>query len=116
MAIPPRRNLSTIPAFLVALGLGLVSYYGVEWYYLPQYSEADIATSTELNLHLDLQRRGPHLQPKGEELERLRKMVRAEIEGEIRRAEEKVQTRFGIGLISLIFGLGQFAAGLALRR
>ncbi len=115
MAIP-RRNLSTIPAFLVALGLCLSSYYGMEWYQLPQYSEADIETSTELNLRLDLQRRGPHLQPQGEELERLRRMVRAEIQGEIRHEKEKIQTRFGIGLISLIFGLGQFAAGAALRR
>lgn len=112
----PHRPMSTIPAFLVALGLGLVSYYGIEWYQLPKYSESDIDVSAELNLRLDLQRRGPHLQPQGEELERLRRIVRAEVEGEIKQEREKVQTRFAIGLVSLIFGIGQFVFAAMLRR
>lgn len=113
---PTPRPMSTIPAFMVALGLGLIGYYGIEWYQLPKYSEADLAMSTELNLQIDLQRRGPHLQPDAEELQRLRSQVRAEVEGEIRTERKKIQTRFTIGLISLIFGIGQFAAAAALRR
>ncbi|HEY1077523.1 MAG TPA: hypothetical protein VGE51_12600 [Fontimonas sp.] len=108
--------MSTIPAFMVALGLGLIGYYGVEWYQLPRYSQSDIDVSAELNLRLDLQRRGPHLQPQGEELDRLRRTVRAEVEGEIRQEREKIQTRFGIGLVSLIFGIGQFVFAAMLRR
>lgn len=115
MRTPP-RPMSTIPAFMIALGLGLIGYYGIEWYQLPKYSPSDIDVSAELNLRLDLQRRGPHLQPQGEELERLRRMVHAEVEGEIRQEQQQVQTRFGIGLVSLIFGIGQFMFAAMLRR
>lgn len=108
--------MSTIPAFMVALGVGLAGYYGLAWYQLPKYSEMDIAMSSELNLQIDLRRRPPHLQPGPEELQRLREQVRAEVLGEIQQEKEKVQTRFALGLISLIFGIGQFLAGAALRR
>ncbi len=112
----PHRPMSTIPAFMVALGLGLIGYYGVEWYQLPKYSETEIALSAEFNLQFDLQRRGPHLQPQGEDLERLRAQVHAEVVGQIEQERKKVQTRFGIGLVSLIFGIGQFVFATMLRR
>ncbi|SFF42213.1 hypothetical protein SAMN04488120_1043 [Fontimonas thermophila] len=104
---PHRPRLTSLPALLLAVGLGLVGYYGVEWYTLPEYSEADIEASVELNLQLDLQRRGPHLQPDAERLELLRKTIRAEVETEIRKEREKVQLRFGVGLIALVLGVGQ---------
>lgn len=108
--MPLRRSLSTLPAFLIALGLGLCGYYGLEWTRLPQYNESDIAASIEFNLALDLQRRGPHLHPDAEKLEQLRETVRAEVEGEISREREKVQRRFGLGLIALVVGVGHLVA------
>jgi len=106
MAAPAPR-MRTVPALMLALGLGLCGYYGVEWYQLPEYSEADIAASVELNLQLDLQRRGPHLPLDEERRERLREMIRAEIESEISREQETIQLRFGVGLVALVLGLGQ---------
>lgn len=104
---PPRPLFNSLPAMILALGVGLVGYYGMEWYQLPEYSEADIDASVELNLQLDLQRRGPHLQPDAEQLERLRNTVRAEVETEIRKERETIELRFGVGLVALVFGLGQ---------
>ncbi|MEW6169309.1 MAG: hypothetical protein AB1651_16685 [Pseudomonadota bacterium] len=97
--------MSALPALMLALGLGLCGYYGVEWYQLPEYGEADLVASVELNLQLDLQRRGPHLQPDEEGLERMREMVRAEIESQIRREQETIQLRAGVGLVALVLGL-----------
>lgn len=106
----PRAALRSLPALLLAVGFGLCGYYGLEWYELPTYSEEEITASVDLNLQIDLQRRGPHLQPDAAGLQRMREMVRAEVEAEINREREKVQLRFGVGLIALVLGLGQAAA------
>lgn len=98
--------LTSLPALLLAVGVGLCAYYGQAWWTLPSYSEADIAASTELNLQLDLQRRGSHLQPDTAGLERLRAQVREEVEAEIRIERERIERRFGLGLIALVVGLG----------
>lgn len=111
-----RPRFASLPALMLALGLGLVSYYGIEWYELPEYSEAEIEASTELNLQLDLQRRGPHLQPDAARLEALRKTVRAEVETEIRKERETVQLRFGVGLIALVVGLGHLLSSRFMAR
>ncbi|MFA5941505.1 MAG: hypothetical protein WC809_19325 [Sinimarinibacterium sp.] len=107
---PRRTPFRALPALLLSIGVGLCGYYGQKWYELPTYSDQDIAASVELNLQLDLQRRGPHLQPDTEGLKRPRETVRAEVEGEIRREREKVQLRLGVGLIALVLGAGQLAA------
>ncbi|MES0874615.1 hypothetical protein [Sinimarinibacterium thermocellulolyticum] len=107
----PRLPFRSLTALLLSIGLGLTIYYGHEWWRLPEYSDADIDASVELNLHMELQRRGPHLQPDAENLERLRRLIRAEVQAEIRRERETIQRRFGIGLIALVLGLGQYAAG-----
>jgi hypothetical protein len=109
---PPFRSLT---ALLLSIGLGLTIYYGQQWWQLPEYNDADIGASVELNLHLELQQRGPHLQPDAAGIERLREMIRQEVETEIRREREKIQLRFGIGLIALVLGGGQLAAGAWLR-
>ncbi|WP_211242752.1 hypothetical protein [Sinimarinibacterium sp. CAU 1509] len=107
MSMPPRRPLiNSFPSVLLAVGVGLCGYYGLAWYQLPVYNETDLAASTELNLQIDLQRRGPNLQPDAEGLERMRSQVRAEVEAEINRERETVESRFGIGLIALVVGLG----------
>jgi hypothetical protein len=104
---PYRSPFRSLTALLISIGLGLTIYYGQEWWQLPEYSEEDIRASAELNLHIELQQRGPHLQPDAAGIERLRGMIRQEVETEIRREREKIQLRFGIGLIALVLGLGQ---------
>ena len=106
--MPPRPMFATLTYLALSIGLGLTAYYGQAWYELEDYSEADIEASTELNLRLDLQRRGPHLQPDAERLTELRAQVRAEVEGEILREREKIQSRFAVGLIALVVGLGNW--------
>ncbi|MGB1561476.1 MAG: hypothetical protein ACPHN2_08255 [Sinimarinibacterium flocculans] len=95
---------------LLALGVGLCSYYGYEWWQLPSYSEADLKASVELNLRMELQQRGPHLQPNEAGVGRLREMIQQEVQGEINREREKIQLRFGIGVIALVLGAGNLAA------
>jgi hypothetical protein len=107
------RNPRLFAFTLLAAGLGLCGYYGEQWYRLPQWNEAEIAQSTELNLQFDLQRMGPQLQPTGEKLEALRKIVRAEVEAEIRHDREQVERWLGLGLLLLVLGAGQAVLSLA---
>lgn len=112
----PRTPLRSLPALLLAVGFGLCGYYGLAWYELPTYSEEEVAASVELNLQIDLQRRGPHLQPDATGLQRMREMVRAEVEAEINHEREKVQLRFGVGLIALVLGAGSLVSERLLAR
>lgn len=104
------RSPRTFTTMLLALGVGLCSYYGYEWRQLPEYSEADIETSVELNLQLELQQRGPHLRPDETGTARLRDLIHREITAEVTQQREKIELRFGVGLIALVLGLGQVAA------
>jgi hypothetical protein len=110
------RDPRALAFVLMAGGLGLVGWFGLEWYELPKWSEAEIAQSVELNLALDLQQRGPLLQPTGERLEKLREQIRAEVEAEIRQDRQKVERWIGAGLVMLVFGAGQFILSMARRR
>jgi hypothetical protein len=104
------RNPRAFAFVMAAIGLGLVAFYGEQLWRLPAWNEAEIAQSVELNLALELQRRGPHLQPVGERLEALRRMLRAEVESEIGRERATLQRRVGVGLLLLTFGAGQWLA------
>lgn len=103
--MPPVRTRFSLFHAILAIGVALCGYYGHAWWTLPDYSEADIEASVELNLAMDLSRRGPHLQPDAARLEQLRSQVRAEIEGSLRQQVETIQLRFGIGLLCLVIGL-----------
>lgn len=112
-----RRRVPVLPFMLFAGGLGICMYYGQQWYELPKYSEADIDASTELNLKLDLQHRGPNLQPANkDELDRMRAGVRYEITSSIQAERDKLSQRFGIGLIAFVLGLGQLVMARLMRR
>jgi hypothetical protein len=87
-------------------GLGLAAYYGDEWQRLPKYSDEQIELSVERNLQIDIARMGA-LKPGPEELARLRAIVRAEVEGDIGREARKSQQGIALGLIAMVFGLGQ---------
>ncbi len=103
--------------FILCVGLGICLYYGMEWYELPTYNDAEIEQSTELNLQLDLQRMGEHLRPQTkDELELMRAKLRAEITGSIKEQSDKVHLRFSVGLIALIIGFGQLTSSWMLRR
>lgn len=102
------RNPNLLAFLLVAIGFGLAAFYGEQLWRLPQWSEAEIEQSVALNLELEKQRRGPHLQPDGERLERLRAALRAEVEAEIRRDRQKLERWIGLGLVLVVLGLGQW--------
>ena len=101
------RNPRVFAFVLLATGAGLCGYAGEKLYRLPQWSEAEIEQSVELNLQLDLRRLGPHLQPTGEKVEKLRQIVRAEVEGEINRERSELERWLGLGLLMLVLGAGQ---------
>lgn len=109
------RNPRALAFLLLAIGTGLVGYHGEKWYRLPHWSEGEIAQSVELNLQIDLARRGPHLQPTGERLEALRRSIRQEVEAEIRREREEPERWIGLGLVLLVLGSGQLVYALTHR-
>jgi cytochrome P450 len=109
------RNPRALAFVLLAAGVGLLGYYGEQRYRLPQWSEAEIAQSVELNLAMDLQRRGPHLQPAGERLQQLRDSIRAEVEAEIRSERETLDKWIGLGLVLVVLGAGQLVYVLSNR-
>ena len=98
------RNPRVFAFLLIAVGVGLIGYYGEQRWRLPAWSEAEIEQSVELNLALDLQRRGPYLQPAGERLEQLRDALRAEVRAEIRRDRENLERWIGFGAILCVLG------------
>lgn len=102
------RNPRAFAFVLAAIGIGLIAWYGEQWYRLPTWGEAEIAQSVELNLALEQQRRGPHLQPTGEKLDALRQALRAEVEAEIRRDRQGLERWIGLGLLLVVFGLAQW--------
>lgn len=102
---------------ILCVGLGICLYYGMEWYELPTYTEAEIEQSTELNLQMDLQRMGEHLRPKTkEDLELMRARLRAEITGAIKEQSDTVHLRFSVGLIALIIGIGQLLSSWLMQK
>lgn len=109
------RRIQAFGALLLVSGVGLTAWYGDQWYRLPVWTETEIEQSVEINLAIDLQRMGPALRPEGEKLDRLRQLVRAEVEAEIRHEREQVERWLGLGLICLVFGASQMllARGLA---
>ena len=109
------RNPRAFAFLLVAIGLGLVAWYGEQRWSLDPWNEAEIEQSVELNLTLELQRRGPHLQPSNQRLAELRRALRAEVEAEIRREREQPERWIGLGLLLVVLGGGHFVAD-ALRR
>ena len=109
------RNPRAFAFVLAAIGIGLVGWYGEQRWNLEPWSEAEIEQSVELNLTLELQRRGPHLQPTNERLAELRRTLRAEIEAEIRRDREKLERWIAVGLLLVVVGAGHWL-GDALRR
>jgi len=99
------RDPKTLAIILIAAGIGLCLWFGEEWYSLPQWSEAEIQQSADLNVAMDVQRMSPQLAPTGERLEQLRRTVRAEVASEIKREHEKPLRWVAGGLMLIVAGL-----------
>lgn len=110
------RRIQAFAYILILSGVGLLSWFGEEWYRLPQWSEVEIEQSVELNLAIDLQRLGPNMQPQGEKLARLRQIVRAEVKAEIRHEREQVERWLGLGGICIVFGISQWLLQRGMQR
>lgn len=89
---------------IAIIGISLSAYYGHALMTWDDLSEAEIEQSVEINLAMDLNRRGPHLQPDEETRARMRKQIRAEIVGERAVAKEKIERRLGVGLLLSVAG------------
>jgi hypothetical protein len=111
---PQRRPRTAFPFMLLAVGIGLSGYYGLQWSKLPQYSEADIAASTELNMQLELQARNARTDEAG--LERLRQQTRKDLLADIQRQRNEVETGLGAGLIALVLAIGHLVLTTLLNR
>ena len=97
----------------VVVGIGLSGWYGLQWYQLPTYSDADIDASAELNLQLDLQRQPGT--PDAAALASLRAKTRADVVADIERERHQVETGLGAGLIALVAACGNFVLMALLR-
>lgn len=101
-----RRNPLLIPFLFLALGFGLLGWYGLSWYELPRYSESEIETSVEANLAMDLARLGPSMQLDAQRMTQLRTQIRAEVMADIQRERAESERGLGVGLICIVVGLG----------
>lgn len=102
-----KPRLATLPALLFAVGLGMLMFYGHAWWRLPDYSGDDIEQSVELNLAIDLQRRGTSGGLGAEQVERLRAQVRDEVRAAIAADQYEALRYIGIGLLLTVMGLAQ---------
>lgn len=107
------RDPRLLAFFMMAAGLGLAGWYGLQWYELPARSPAQVTQIVELRLASELEHRGPLLPLSGDRLELLRSTIRAEVEAEIRRERQVPERWLGIGLVLCVFGAGQWVLSLA---
>lgn len=103
----PKNRRSLFAFMLAAIGGGLLVYGYTLQRQLPSYSESDIASSVELNLTLDLSRLSSAETLPAEQVETLRKTVRAEIEAEIAKDQATVQNWYTAGAVMLVMALSQ---------
>ncbi len=102
-----KPRLATLPALMFAGGLGMVMYYGHAWWRLPDYNEADIEASVELNLAADLLRRDTAFRSDPARIEALRGDVQEELTRTIAAEKTEVRRYTATGLVLLLVGLAQ---------
>ena len=112
----PARDPRFLAFFMIAGGLGLAGWYGLELYQMPERSPAQVDQIVELRLASELQHMGPLLQPSGDKLDRLQQMIRTEVVAEGRIAHQVPERWIGVGLLLAVFGAGSFVVSLARRR
>lgn len=103
-----RHRLRSGFAFLLgAAGLALCGWYGSALLSAPQYSQADIARSAQLNLAVDLARLPPNLRPAATEHAEMLDNERQEVVDDISLQHKKRQAGFGAGVILLVLAAGR---------
>jgi len=109
------RDPRALAFVLLASGIGVLGWFGPQWYQRPKWSRAEIDQSVELNLAIELKQRGPLLQPTGDRLEQLRSLIRTEVEGQIRRERREVERWLGAGFLLSLFGVSAWLRARAAR-
>jgi hypothetical protein len=110
------RNPRALSFLLVALGLGLIAWYGDARWRSPQWSEAQLEEETQLRLAVELHRRGPHLQPDAERLRVLHRTLRAEVDAELQRGRQELERWIGVGALLCVLGGSHFLKQLLAAR
>ena len=110
------RDPRFLAFFMIAGGLGLAGWYGLELYQMPQRTPAQLEAIVELRLASELSHMGPLLAPKGERLEQLHRTIRSEVEAEGRLARRTPERWIAVGLVLAVFGASSFILSLARRR
>lgn len=105
----------TAGALLIAFGLGVVLWYGWDWYHLPRWTSAEIEQSVELNLVLDLRRNGASM-PDPAQAQAMRARIREELLAEIAREQEGPRGYTLAGLVIALFGFAQMLIRMAVAR
>ena len=100
------RNPYLVPFLIASVGVGLCGWYGPELYRQPQVAPADLETSVDAQLALELARRGPQLQPDAEGQQRLRAQIRAELNAGANHGRYEAQRGLGLGLVCLVLAAG----------
>lgn len=107
----PFRDPRILAFVLIAIGGGLLLWYGPQWYQLPQPGPKDIDDTVDLRLETELKQRGPLLQPNAERLQLLRSTIRAEVQGQLGRERRDLERWMGAGLVLTVLGLGAWLRG-----
>lgn len=111
-----QRDPRPFAFFLIAGGIGLSLWYGLEWWQMPRRTPEQVQEQVEIRLALELQHMGPQLQPTGERLQQLVGMIRAEVEAGEKRQLQEIERWIGLGLVMTVFGASSFVLSLARRR
>ena len=100
---------------ITVIGLSLAANYGYVLWTWPELTDDALNESVSINLAVALSQRGPHLAPDEAATERLREQIRSEIIGQHAEAREKVERRFGIGLLLSVIGCVQLLTSRSTR-
>lgn len=107
-----KPRLSAFPAVLFATGLGLLLYFGYQYWRLPQYSAEDIENSVDINLGLE--RRSAISTPA--EAQSARVAVRQEVLAAIEQDRRDALGGVALGLIAFVLACGQLIFSARLGR
>jgi hypothetical protein len=111
----PARDPRILAYFMIAGGLGLAGWYGLELYEMPERTPAQVNEMVELRLALELQHMGPLLQPDATKLGKLQALIRSEVEAHDRLERQAPERWLGIGLVLMVFGASSYILSLARR-
>lgn len=107
----PRRP-GALRFLLVAVGVGVVAWYGYGLWTYPTFSNADIDRSASLNLVFDLSRQKDAVPLDAAERHRRLVAERKEVVADIQQEKDRLKTGLAIGFLLLGIGVFTFARKL----